>query len=121
MSRNVFAVSSLRSQLAEVQWRWVLPAGVVAPAAGVATWILVVLIHVSSLAARTQGQPDQTAITRFAEQGQWAVPVLAYALTGGAASWVARKAGALVAFHGLLVGAVSGATLFMMWPLYHET
>jgi signal transduction histidine kinase len=108
MKQAKVAVSRLRSQLSDVQWRWVLLAGVGAPVITVVFWALVMFSYVIFLAILAHGPPDQDRIAALGAQVDWAAPVLTLALTVVAASWAARKAGAHAALHGALVGVVSG-------------
>ena len=108
MKQSKVAITRLGSQLSDVQWRWVLLAGVGAPVITVVFWALVMFSYVVFLAVLAHGPPDQDRIAALGVQADWAAPVLTLALTVVAASWAARKAGAHAALHGALVGVVAG-------------
>jgi signal transduction histidine kinase len=108
MNRAKVAASRVRPRLSEVQWRWVLLAGVGGPVITVVFWALLTFIYAIILAALAHGPPDRDRIAGLASQADWAAPVLTLALTVVAASWAARKAGAQAVLHGALVGLVSG-------------
>ena len=108
MKRKTAALSRFGSQLAGVRWRWVLLAGVGAPAVTPLFFGTLVVSYAIILRVLYHGPPDEGRMERFSAQASWAGNVLAVALTFVAASWVARRAGRPVTLHGALVGLVSG-------------
>ena len=108
MNQPVTGSFDLRTKIARVRWRWVLPAGM---GVAVLTYVLiqvVIVAYIFILSVLTGSEPDSAQLQSFADlMALWGLLALNSLLTVPAAIWVARRVGAEAAVHGVLVGLVS--------------
>lgn len=120
MKRTMRALTTFWRQLGATRWRWVIMAGFAIPILAAALWMLVTVGYGVSLGIRARGVPDRGQIEHFREQGVWVVPVLVLALTGGGASFVARRVGGPIMVQGALIGTASASVGMVLWSHFHD-
>ncbi len=104
--------------LAELRWRRIVPAVLVAFVGSLLVTVLIVTGYAFVLGVQARGAPDPAKISAFASRvGPTWGPALLALFTAAAALWVARRTTQPIR-HGVVVGLLAAiAGLLPAWPL----